>query len=219
MAHYPISLNLKDRRCLVVGGGSVAERKVETLLEFGAEVTIIAPDLTPALSDLVSRRLIQHLASSYQSDPSDPTCLPRSIGDPSDWALVFAATDDREVNKRVFADCQSRGILVNVVDDPELCNFFVPAIVRRDDLIISISTSGKSPAMARWLREKLEKEYGPEYGQLADILGQLRDEVKAKYPNPADRNQAYLRILNSEVLDLLAKGKEEEALAKARSLI
>lgn len=207
MPHYPINLNLQDRRCLVVGGGSVAERKVETLLEFGAEVVVIAPEITPGLSDLVSRRLIQHLASSYHSDPSDRPLL------------VFAATDDREVNKRVSADCQSRGILVNVVDDPELCTFFVPAIVRRNDLLISISTSGNSPAMARWLREKLEKEYGPEYGQLAGILGNLRDEVKAKYSNPADRNQAYLRILNSEVLALLSQGKDQEALTLARSLI
>ena len=209
MPHYPINVNLASRRCLVIGGGSVAERKVETLLEFGAEVIVIAPEITPGLSDLVSRRLIQHLTSSYQSDLSDP----------SDLALVFAATDDREVNRQVSGDCQSRGILVNVVDDPELCTFFVPAIIRRDDLIISVSTSGDSPAMARWLREKLEKEYGPEYGQLADILGRLRDEVKAKRPNPADRNQAYLRILNSNVLTLLAEGKTHEALAKARSLV
>ena len=213
MSHYPININLAHRRCLVVGGGSVAERKVETLLEFGAEVTVIAPELTPKLSELVSGNSIQHLAASYTSDLSDQS-------DPSNRPLlVFAATDDREVNKQVSADCQSRGILVNVVDDPELCSFFVPAILRRDDLIISVSTSGKSPAMARWLRERLEKEYGPEYGRLADILGELRDEVKAKYPDPADRNQAYLRILGSDILDLLTQGKDQEALSLARELI
>lgn len=216
MSHYPININLAHRRCLVVGGGSVAERKVETLLEFGAEVIVIAPELTPALSDLVEKRLIQHVAMSYRSDISYRSDLSDRL---HGAFLVFAATDDREVNKRVSADCRSRGILVNVVDDPELCTFFVPAILRRDDLIISVSTSGKSPAMARWLREKLEKDYGLEYGQLADILGELRDEVKAKYPDPADRNQAYLRILGSDVLDLLTAGKQSEALTKARSLI
>jgi precorrin-2 dehydrogenase/sirohydrochlorin ferrochelatase len=209
MAHYPINLDLRNRRCLVVGGGSVAERKVETLLEFGAEVTVVAPELTPSLSQLASSNSIRHIPASYTSDLSDL----------SDYALVFAATDDREVNKRVSADCQSRGILVNVVDDPELCTFFVLAIVQREDLIISISTSGRSPAMARWLRERLEASLGPEYGQLADILGDLRSEVKAKYPDPADRNQAYLRILNSDVLTLLSAGKEEEALTLARSLV
>jgi len=212
MPHYPINVNLAHRRCLVVGGGPVAERKVEALLEFGAEVTVIAPELTPSLSQLASGDLVRHIAASYPSDQSD-------VSDLSDYALVFAATDDREVNKRVFADCRDRGILVNVVDDPELCTFFVPAIVRRDDLIISISTSGKSPAMARRLRERLEKEYGPEYSQLADILGQLRDEVKAKYPNPADRNAACLRILNSDVLALLAQGKDQEAMSLAKSLV
>ena len=212
MAHYPINLDLRNRRCLVIGGGSVAERKVEILLEFGAEVTVVAPEITPPLSQLVSSNSIRHLAASYSSDLSD-------LSDLSDYALVFAATDDREVNKRVSADCQSRGILVNVVDDPELCTFFVPAIVRRENLIISISTSGSSPAMARWLRERLEATLGPEYGQLADVLGRLRSEVKAKYPDPADRIQAYLRILNSDILSLLSKGKDQEALAKASSLI
>ena len=212
MAHYPINLDLKGRRCLVVGGGSVAERKVETLLEFGAEVTVISPELTPSLSQLASSSLIRHLPASYSSDLSD-------LSDLSDYVLVFAATDDHEVNKRVSADCQSRGILVNVVDDPELCTFFVPAIVQREDLIISISTSGRSPAMARWLRIRLEEALGPEYGQLAGILGDLRDEVKAKYRDPGDRTQAYLRILNSDILSLLSKGKDQEALAKASSLI
>ena len=213
MPHYPINVNLAHRRCLVIGGGAVAERKVETLLEFGAEVVVIAPEISPGLSDLVSRRLIQHFASSYQSDLSDPT-------DPSDRPfLVFAATDDREVNKQVSADCQSRGILVNVADDPELCTFFVPANVRRGDLIVSISTSGKSPAMARWLRERLEATLGLEYGRLADILGALRSEVKAKYRDPGDRTQAYLRILNSDVLTLLSQGRDQEALEKAHSLV
>ena len=198
---------------MVVGGGSVAERKVETLLEFGAEVIVIAPDLTPLLSALASSNSIRHLASSYQSDLSDQS-------DPSDRPfLVFAATDDREVNKRVSADCQSRGILVNVVDDPELCTFFVPAIVQREDLIISISTSGKSPAMARWLRIRLEEALGPEYGQLAGILGDLRSEVKAKYRDPGDRNQAFLRILNSDILELLRAGKQQDALSLAHELI
>jgi len=213
MAHYPINLDLKGRRCLVIGGGSVAERKVETLLEFEAEVVVIAPEITAKLSDLASSGTIQHLAVSYLSDPSDSSDRLQGA------LLVFAATDDREVNKRVSADCQSRGILVNVVDDPELCTFFVPAIVQREDLIISISTSGRSPAMARWLRIRLEEALGPEYGQLADILGQLRSEVKAKYRDPGDRTQAYLRILNSDVLTLLSEGKDQEALAKASSLI
>ena len=213
MPHYPINVNLAHRRCLVIGGGSVAERKVETLLEFGAEVTVISPDITPLLSQLASSSSIQHILASYTSDLSD-------LSDTSDRPfLVFAATDDREVNKRISADCQSRGILVNVVDDPELCTFYVPAIVQREDLIISISTSGRSPAMARWLRERLEATLGSEYGQLADVLGSLRSEVKAKYRDPGDRNQAYLRILNSDILDLLAEGKEQEALTKASSLI
>jgi precorrin-2 dehydrogenase / sirohydrochlorin ferrochelatase len=207
MAHYPISVDLTNRRCVVVGGGAVAQRKVETLVEFGATVTLVAPELTPALRDLARNGQIEHAAGMYE-----PANLDGAF-------LAVAATDDPEVNKAVFAEAQRRGMLVNVVDEPDLCTFFVPAIVRQGDLVIGVSTSGKSPAMARRIREELEARFGAHYGELAGLLGELRDEVKARYPDMADRNRAYVRILDSDALDLLAKGRREEAVQRARQCI
>ena len=207
MAHYPIGVDLTNRRCVVVGGGVIAERKVETLLAFRAAVHVVAPELTERLSVLANEGTIEHAARVYEHGILDGAFL------------VIAATDHRETNKSVSAEAQRRGILVNVVDDPALCTFFVPAMVRRGDLVISVSTSGNSPAMARRVRERLESLFGPEYGKLAELMGSLREEVKTTYPDQADRNRAFVRILDSDVMDLLAQGKRDEALARARKCI
>ncbi len=207
MSHYPISLNLTNQKCVVIGGGAVAERKVLTLLDFGAAVTVAAPELTPRLGDLAAAGLVEHAAVPYA-----PEILRGAF-------LVIAATDDRDVNKAISSEAQRRGILVNVADDPELCTFFMPAVVRRGDFIVSVSTSGRSPALAKQVREELESRFGPEYGELADLLGELREEVKAKYPDECDRRQAFSRILSSDVLDLLAQGKRDEAIERARKCI
>ncbi len=132
---------------------------------------------------------------------------------------MIGATDDRGTNKQVSSDARDRRILVNVVDDPELCSFFVPASVMRGDLVISVSTSGKSPAMARRIREEIEARYGPEYGMLADLLGSLRSEIKAKYATMDERASAYNRILDSNALRLLAEGRHDEALETAHKCI
>lgn len=207
MPYYPINLNLSGQTCAVIGGGAVAERKVESLLEFGAVVRVVSPEITPRLSELASEGRIERVESEYR-----PEHLAGAF-------LVIGATDDRGTNKQVSSDAQGRGMLVNIVDDPELCTFFVPASVRRGDLVISVSTSGKSPAMARRLREEIETCYGPEYGLLADLLGSLRDEVKAAYSDPAERTRAYARILDSDALRLLAEGRHDEALETARKCI
>ena len=207
MAYYPINLDLSGRTCVVIGGGAVAERKVESLLEFGAVVRVVSPALTPRLSELASDKRIEHIESEYQPERLD------------DALLVIGATDDREVNKRISSDAQGRGMLVNIADDPELCTFYVPASVRRGDLVISVSTSGKSPSMARRLREEIETCYGSEYGLLADLMGSLRDEVKAAHSDPAERMRAFRRILDSDALRLLAEGRRDEALEAARKCI
>lgn len=206
MPCFPINLKLEDRKCLVVGGGTVAERKVVTLLSFRAKVAIASPELTPALRDLANEGSVQ-VADTYSPDLLD------------DVFLTFAATNDRDFNRVVSEQCRRRGIPVNVVDDPELCTFLMPSVLQRGEFVISVSTSGRSPALAKWVRERLEASFGPEFGELADLLGALRDEVKARYSDTADRNQAYRRILDSEVLDLLAEGKREEAVRRARECI
>ena len=191
----------------MIGGGEVAERKVESLLEFGAAVTVIAPELTPRLSELAGTGAIKHVAERYKSGALEGAFL------------VIAASDDTEVNKAASLEAQRLGVPVNVADDPDLCTFIMPAILHRGELVISVSTSGKSPAMARRLREELESRFGPEYGELADLLGELRDEVKAKYPDQRDRRRAFARILDSDVLLLLAQGRREEAVERARKCI
>jgi precorrin-2 dehydrogenase/sirohydrochlorin ferrochelatase len=207
MAHYPINLNLNGRTCVVIGGGAVAERKVESLLEYGAAVSVVSPALTSALTELASGGRIVHIQSGYAPEHLDGALL------------VIGATDDREVNRRISSDARARGMLVNIVDDPELCTFYVPASVRQGDLIISISTSGKSPSMARRLREEIEFRYGPEYGLLADLMGSLRDEVKAAHSDSDERMRAFRRILDSDAVRLLAEGKTDEALEAARKCI
>ena len=207
MAHYPINLDLRGRKTVVVGGGSVAERKVSSLLEYGAQVTVVSPALTARLSEMAAAGLIQHTEGVYA-----PSALDGAF-------LVIAATDDREVNRAVYIESENRRIPVNVVDDPELCTFFASAVVRRGELTISVSTSGKGPALAQMIRNELECRYGPEYGELADLLGDLRDEVKARYSTMSERKAAYVRVLESEALLLLSQGKREEALLEARRCI
>jgi precorrin-2 dehydrogenase/sirohydrochlorin ferrochelatase len=207
MPHYPISIDLNNRRCVVIGGGEVAERKVETLCEFGACVTVVAPDTTPHLAKMAADGAIELVSGTYE-----PSVLKEAF-------LVVAATNDRKVNKAVSEDAQKLGILVNVVDDPDLCTFFVPAIIRRGDLVVSISTSGNSPLLARRLRKQIELELGPEYGQLVELMGMLRDEVKKLYDDPIQRNRAYERVLDSDVLNLLRQGRRDDAIARARECI
>jgi precorrin-2 dehydrogenase/sirohydrochlorin ferrochelatase len=207
MPHYPISIDLTGRRCVVIGGGSVAERKVETLLEFGARTAVVAPRFTKRLLGMESEGLVELVRGTYE-----PSALQGAF-------LVIAATDDREVNKAVSEDAQRAGILVNVVDDPELCTFFVPASVRRGDLIVSVSSSARSPFLARRVKKLLESVVGPEYGDLAELMGWVREEVKATYGDQAERARAYERVLDSDVLELLRQGRRKEAAARARECI
>ncbi|MHB0913709.1 MAG: precorrin-2 dehydrogenase/sirohydrochlorin ferrochelatase family protein [Armatimonadota bacterium] len=203
MPYYPVNLDLKGRRCIVIGGGPVAERKVLMLLDFGATVTVISPEVEPGLSDLASSGIIEHRKGVFE-----PGLLDGAF-------LAIAAANDREINKAVCTEAGKRAILVNVVDDPELCTFFVPAVVRRGDLTISISTSGKSPSLARRIRKELESEYGPEYAELTEILHEVRDAVKARYSEMDERRAAFQRILDSDVMDLLKQGRSEEARQRA----
>lgn len=207
MPYCPISIDLSNRRCVVIGGGQVAERKVEMLREFGARVTVVAPDITSRLAEMAADGSIEVVSGMYE-----PSVLNGAL-------LAVAATNNREVNKAVFEEAQRQGILVNVVDDPDLCTFFVPAIIRRGDLVISVSTSGNSPLLARRLREQIESAFGPEYGQLVELMGMLRDEVKTLYNDPKQRNRAYERLIDSDVLDLLRQGRRDDAIARARECI
>ncbi len=159
---YPMMANLQGRDVLVVGGGGVATRKVKTLAGTGADIRVVSPAITEELQALADAGKITVIRRDF------------SESDLEGAAIVFAATDDPDLNARVSRQARTRNIPVNDIIHPELCSFFVPSHVRRGDLILAISTSGKSPALARWLRERLEEEFGLEYQRLADWMGTLR---------------------------------------------
>jgi precorrin-2 dehydrogenase/sirohydrochlorin ferrochelatase len=162
LKYYPIFLDIRDKKCVIVGGGEVAARKAERLLDCGAKVFVISPKLSPALAALKEKDIISHVADAYSGDLVNGA------------ALVIGATDDEKTNTQISLDARRQGIPVNIVDDPQKCDFILPSLVQRGDLAITIGTGGKSPALARHLREELEAKYGKEYETLLNILGNLR---------------------------------------------
>jgi precorrin-2 dehydrogenase/sirohydrochlorin ferrochelatase len=208
MKTYPIYLIGMERRpVVVVGGGSVAARKVEGLLEAGAQVTVVSPTLTPELGALAEARRIAVIGRPYRQ------------GDLAGAFLVIAATNDADVNQAVWREAEQCGSLVNVVDDPAHCNFITPAIVRRGEVTLAISTGGASPALARRLREQLEVQVDPEYGELASLLAELRPELQARYREEKARQAAAFRLANSDLLDIIKRKGVDEARLRAWELL
>lgn len=195
---YPLCLKLKEKPCLVVGGGKVAERKTLSLLESGARVTVVSPRLTPLLSRLAGEGKVAYRNKEYSSE------------DLKGAFLVVAATGDPLVNQGVAKEAEEQGLLVSVVDNPEGGNFIFPAVVRREDLILSVSTGGKSPFLARRLRQELEARYGPEYGALLSLWGELRPKINAWFPDPGQRQEIFARLADSDLLELIRRGREEQ---------
>jgi len=200
-SYYPIFLNLKGRRCIVVGGGPVAERKVEMLLEHQASVTVISPTLSRRLQHLADQSAIQTISRNYQA------------GDLKGALLVIAATDDPPINAAVAEHGRKQRALVNVVDDPRHSDFIVPSMVRRGDITIAISTAGKSPALARKLRSILEAALPAEYASLVTLVSEVRQEL-AQRQSPVD-SDVWQRCLDIDILiGLIKKGQLEEARQK-----
>ena len=193
MKYLPLNMDVKGRTCLVVGGGEVASRKVATLLEFGARVHLVARELNSELQALVVRGRVQSLGPEYQIDHLKGV------------ALVFAATSDQEINQKVSRDAMAAGILVNVVDQPELCSFIVPASVVRGDLVISVSSSGASPALAARLRQRLENEFGPEYDDFLRLMAVIRPKLLAEGRGHKENRSLFRALVDSDLLDLLAE--------------
>ncbi|MEN6519541.1 MAG: bifunctional precorrin-2 dehydrogenase/sirohydrochlorin ferrochelatase [Armatimonadota bacterium] len=207
MTYYPIAVDLANKNVLVVGGGTVALRKIETLLDFGARVTVVSPCVSQDIFELTDSGRIILCERCYESS------------DISKCALVIAAAGDREVNLQVSEDASAAGIPVNVVDDPELCSFIVQSVVRRGDLVISIGTGGNSPALAKRVREKIEEVIGPEYEELTDLMGELREAAKSQISSQSEREEFFNKVLDSDVPELLRQGKREEARKRAFELL
>lgn len=200
MSFLPIVLDVKGKLCVVIGGGRVARRKVGDILAAGGLVRLVSPALDPELEQLAKTQNMEVLRQAF-----DPSVLEGAF-------LVFVATDDETVNESAAAAARKRGLLVNVADRPPLCDFHVPAVIRRGDLLVTFSTGGKSPALARRLKKKLGEDIGEEYASLLELLGRLRQETASRPDlTQTERQALYERVLDSEILELLRQGKTQEA--------
>src|SRR5919108_3323766 len=201
--YYPVYIQLQGQPCVVIGGGTIAEGKVEGLLAAQANVTVISPAITARLHDLVGEKRISYLAREYQT------------GDLTGAFLVNCATDRTEINHAVWQEATANRQLVNVVDDTPRCNFIAPSILRKGDLTIAISTSGKAPALAVRLKERFQRELGSEYARFLELAGELREPLAQHIPDFETRKALWYELVDSGILDVLARGDE----ATAREII
>ena len=198
---YPVNLVLTGRPCLVVGGGRVALTKVRGLTDAGARVTVVAPEVVPevaALADVVELR-------------------PYRAGEAAGYRFIIAATGDPQVNQQVYDDGEAAGVWVNSADDPQRCSAILPARVRQGRLTLTVSTGGHSPAVAAWVRERLAREYGPEYDQLVGLLSEAREEVRAQ--GLGTEHLDWKQALDSGILELIRAGRLEAAKERLRACL
>jgi precorrin-2 dehydrogenase/sirohydrochlorin ferrochelatase len=207
MAKYPIFLELGGRRVVLVGGGAVAVRKAGSLLEAGARLVVVAHKPSDAITDLCTRHGAELIRDRYAKQYV------------AEAVLVVAATDDPKVNEQVYQDCQELEILCNVVDEPQRCDFFVPAVVKRGDLQIAIGTEGYCPAYASHLRKKLETEFTEEHGQFLGELERVRREVIEQVPGSADRKSLMGKLVDDESFEYFRANGPAAWRVRARTLV
>lgn len=197
--YYPVFLDIEERSVLIIGGGNVCARKAETMVKYGARVTIVSPDFTDEIEEWARAGTLTLRRKLYE------------IGDLEGASIVIASTDDRCINARVARDCRRRKIPVNVVDVTHLCEFIIPAIVEKGTVQIAVSTGGKSPALARTLKEDLQKFVGVEYDEVNQLLGTLRAGAKKALPTDSDRRVFFDEIIARGILGMIREGRRREA--------
>ena len=207
MRYYPVHLDVRGRACLVVGGGAVGTRKAGTLLDCAAVVTVVSPEATEELRLLAGSGRIELKPRDYRAE------------DLEGKFLVIGATDDEALNRRISRDAEQRRILCNIADRPEVCNFILPSIVKRGDLVLTVSTAGKSPALAKRLRRELEGRYGPEYAVLLDLMGAIRRRLLAREHAPEAHKPLFEAILDSGLLELIRADRRTEIDRLIRGLV
>jgi len=193
MSLFPIFLKLEGRRCLVVGAGTVAEQKIQGLIEAEGNVQVVAPQATDLVREWADSGVIDWQARTFD------------VKDLEGKFLVIVATSARELNESIFREAQQRQILCNVVDDPPHCDFYYPSVVRRGDLQIAISTAGHSPALAQRLRRELELQFGPEYGEWLARLGKARQDLFTSNIDPEERRRLLHRLASREAFETAIK--------------
>ncbi|MBI1993404.1 MAG: bifunctional precorrin-2 dehydrogenase/sirohydrochlorin ferrochelatase [Deltaproteobacteria bacterium] len=197
MAYYPIFLNLTGQPCIVIGGGAVAERKMEGLLQAGARITVVSPALTSKLISLAARGAVRHICRQYQS------------GDLRDHALAFVATDDPEISREVAREGRDLGVWVNAADDPAHCDFILPSVLRRGELVVAVATGGSSPALSRAIREELEAYITEDYAALTEIVAEVRQKLKEHSLTPSA--ETWQKALNGDLRRFIREGKQGKA--------
>ena len=205
--YYPAILDIAGRRAVVVGAGKVGEGKVENLVNAGARVTVVSLTATDPVRRWAAEGRIELREREYETADLDGAFL------------VIAATEQNDTNVRVFEDAEARQMLCNVVDVTHLCNFILPSIVRHGDLAIAVSTGGASPALARRIRISLAQCYGDEYAVALELLGSLREELKAMYPSPDERKVLFERMVYSDFMDMVRAGEVERIEAWVQTCI
>jgi precorrin-2 dehydrogenase / sirohydrochlorin ferrochelatase len=186
MTLFPMFMKLEGRSCLVVGAGTIGEPKISSLIAAGASIRVVAPRATAAVAEWAQTRAITWEARTFNGADLDGTFM------------VIAATNSRDVNAAIFHEARQRNILCNVVDDPEYCDFYYPAVVRRGDLQLAISTNGQSPALAQRIRRELELQFGPEYGEWLEELGRKRQQLFASKIDPDERRHLLHELAGRE---------------------
>lgn len=198
MRYYPVNLDIKNRDCLVVGGGGVGTRKVKTLLKCGARVTVVSPDPTSQLKDLATAGSIVLRERPYRSEDIDS------------MFLVIGATDNEDLNRQISKDAENTSTLCNIADRPEVCNFILPAIISRGDLMITISTSGKSPALAKKLRQQLEIRFGEEYADFLSLMGAIRGKLLSQAHEPEAHKDLFNQLIDRDLIGMIKANKTKE---------
>src|SRR6059058_3331598 len=206
-AFYPVFLDLRGRRAVVIGGGAVAEQKVHGLVGAGAHVTVVSTDVTPALGALARRNAIEHKRRPYRR------------GDLKGAWLAIAATDDRGTNGAVWAEAEQLGVPLNAVDDLEHCSFIAPAVHREGDITVAVSTAGKSPALAVRLRQRIARLVGRAEARLCELLGELRPGLAERVPDTPARTALWYRIVDSDVIDFVRRGDIDGARGRIAELV
>ncbi len=201
---FPICLNLQDKTCLVVGGGRVAERKIASLIEYGARVKVVSNAVTLRIEQWQQEELVQVSLRDFEAEDLEGV-----------W-LVFIATDNRRVNGEISQLCQRMSVPANVVDNPAECDFLVPSVLQRGSLQVAVSTEGKSPAYAAQLRRELEAIITPAHGEWVDLLGEVKIYLQSQVPDISIRKKIIESIVNSDILNLILVGEKDKAKEKIR---
>lgn len=199
MQALPIFFNIKQRHCVVIGGGDVATRKVTMLLKAQGDITIISPELCAELTELVSANKVKHIQADFSSEQLHGACM------------VIAATDDESVNEAVSASAKVQAIPVNVVDAPHLCTFTMGSIIDRSPIVIAVSSEGNAPVLARYIRTKIETMLPASYGRIAAIAGEFREQVKAKFATTQLRRRFWEDVLQGPLVERVVSGQEQAA--------